>query len=310
MSQPAALVGYLSEAYGASLTAFGEPRRLPRSSAWVLTRPIEGTPLLHARVGYRRTHCLDWDGLAEDLSDMGGVVSVVGVSDPFMRATAEQFSRAFPDHLEQYKDHFVVHTVLHRSLPQGHRYRLRQASRSVTVELESQPVQRLDDWMTLVRVLADRHGMSGPEAESRSYYHDQLIAPGAVAFLAMQGRECVAMTVWYVMGSAAYYHLAASTRAGYDVSATYALVAEAISWLAGSRIEWIDLGSNAGPFGQSDGLADFKRGWSTGTQGTLLGGRIVDKISYRDLVEASRSEETLTFPSYLSRPVVGRNPWT
>jgi hypothetical protein len=126
----------------------------------------------------------------------------------------------------------------------------------------------------------------------------QLRVPGIVAFRAVTGATTVGMTLWYVHGDVGYYHLAAFDEVGYRTGASYALMSASMEQLA-DEISWLDLGGAAGLYPDaSDGLARFKRGWSTGTRIAYLCAAILDGRRYDELVNATGRSGSSYFPAY------------
>ena len=60
----------------------------------------------------------------------------------------------------------------------------------------------------------------------------------------------------------------------------------------------VDLGGGAEGHDPVDGLARFKRGWSTGTRTAWLGGRVLDRPAYAELCATTAG--TPFFPAYRS----------
>jgi hypothetical protein len=80
--------------------------------------------------------------------------------------------------------------------------------------------------------------------------------------------------------------------------ASYGLYAAAIDWFA-SRVQWLSLGGTAGTDGNAgDGLAFFKRGWSTGTRPVYVCGRVFDRAAYADLAAGRPAGGVTYFPAY------------
>ena len=192
--------------------------------------------------------CADWSGLASDLDELeGAAVSVVVVADPMSGVGEPELRRAFPDHLVQFKRHHVRDLDQPVELPVHHRRHIRRASDAVEVEVCAEPVRYLDDWVSLYARLVERHGLTGMPAFSRAAFRRQLELPGMVAVRAERDGETVGMALWLEDAPNAYYHLAAYSPAGYEVSASYALFAAAFDRLRELGVRRVDLGGAAGP---------------------------------------------------------------
>ncbi len=81
-----------------------------------------------------------------------------------------------------------------------------------------------------------------------------------------------------------YYHLGASRPEGKQAKASFALFDLALRDAASEGLTLASLGGAAGiDDDPSDGLAFFKRGWSTHSVVARLGGRVVDRDAYDSL---------------------------
>ena len=179
-----------------------------------------------------------------------------------------------------------------------HRYYARWAQRhGVSVERCDDPPALLDEWLALYGHLAVRHPIDGIRRFSPKAFREQLAVPGLVAFRAMLGSETVAIQLWYRHQGRAYSHLQATSPAGYEIRAAYALYAYGLECLA-AECDAAALGAAAGdPQRGEDGLIAFKRGWASGTLPVHLCGRVVDTAAYTELAERT-SPGTSYFPAY------------
>jgi Acetyltransferase (GNAT) domain len=290
--------GYLHPAYAGSLSEFGTPEVLPRSQGWLLTRAIPNSDLRDALAGYRHLCCADWSALGHDLDEVTGLVSITAVTDPLADVELSYLSRCFPDLARQYKDNFVI-DLLRPATSRHHREEIRKALRVVETAVDMRPIEYLDDWEELYDGLRRQLGLTGLPAFSRASFEKQLGVPGCVTFRALAEGRCVSMSVWYVMDEAAHYHLAASNRLGYSVSASYALVQAAIETFATMGLRWLNLGAGPRADGQGpDGLVHFKRGWATGVRPSYLCGRVYDGEAYETLARATLPARADYFPAY------------
>jgi hypothetical protein len=284
--------GYADAGYAASLSEFGEPRRLALSGGWLLERPVpDGSA--HDLLGpYPLFSCPDWTGLPADVAELEGTaVSVVLVADPLAGVGEGELRRAFPDHVIPFKRHHVRDLEGALRLPEHHRRHIRRASSAVEVEVCARPLDYLEDWTRLYAGLAKRHGLTGMRAFSRTAFRRQLELPGMVAVRAERDGHTVGMALWLEDSPNAYYHLAAYSPAGYEVSASYALFAAAFDHLRELGVCVVELGGGAG----ADGLTRFKRGWATGERLAYLCGRVLDRAAYDRLTRAGAAE---WFPAY------------
>jgi hypothetical protein len=65
------------------------------------------------------------------------------------------------------------------------------------------------------------------------------------------------------------------------------------------RLSWLNLGGGRGVrVAETDGLACFKQGWSTGSRTAYLCGAVLDGDVYRGLVQAKHRTPSIYFPAY------------
>jgi hypothetical protein len=286
---------YSAPGYAASLSEFGLPRALPRSGGWLLEREIAGGAGHDLMGPYPLFSCADWDGLPEDLHSLGGAVSVVLVADPLAGLGESELRRAFPDRVVPFKRHHVCDLSAPAKLPEHHRRHLRRSAAALEVEVCADPLEHLDDWVRLYAGLAERHGLAGVRAFSREAFRCQLALPGAVAVRAERDGATVGMAIWLEDAPNAWYHLAAYSPEGYEVSASYSLFAVALDHLRELGVHRVDLGGAAGAADADDGLTRFKRGWATHQRTAHLCGRVLDREAYERLAGDAASD---WFPAY------------
>ena len=302
MSAPAAeRAGYLHPSYAASLEEFGTPRPLPACGGFVLERPIEGTPHRDAMSCYPLFAAADWRRLPEDVEALGkDLVSLAVVTDPFAACDETLLRSAFPDRVTPFKRHFVADLArpFREFVSRHHRYYAARALEQVRVERCAEPSARLEEWTALYAHLARRHGLDGIKAFSRAAFAAQMRVPGLVMLRAAAGEDTVAAHLWYVQGDVAYSHLAAAGERGYDLMAAYALYWFALETFTG-QVRWIHFGAAAG-LGDDprDGLARFKRGWSTETRPAYFCGRVFRPDLYREILERRGLADGAYFPAY------------
>jgi hypothetical protein len=294
--------GYTHPQYAESLREFGIPRELPRCRGWILGRPIPGSPYRDAMGCYPLFSCQDWSKLHLDLDEIADddLVSLTVVADPFGDYDETHLQRCFQDLVRPFKEHFVVdlRRPVSEFVSKHHRYYARWALKKVVVETCSDPAQFLDEWVKLYANLIKRHRLMGIKAFSRMAFARQLSIPGLIIFRALSQGSTVGAHLWYVQGEVAYSHLAAFSPLGYELMVSYATYWSAIEYFAG-RVRWLQLGAGAGVKRScTDGLARFKRGWSTGTRTAYLCGRIFNPKRYSEIVTARGISETDYFPAY------------
>lgn len=294
------LTGYAHPAYAASLSEVGQPRRLPRSGGWILERPIADTGWRDAVGAYPFFSCQDWAALAADLEELQGeLVSLAAVPIAFGDYSEELLKGCFGDVCRPFKEHFVVDLSQEPRdfVSSHHRRNVRKALKGVTTHVCEDPAAWLGEWTTLYANLANRHQISGTADFSLASFRYQMEVPGLVVLRAEHEGELIGMILWYVQDSVAYYHLAAYSDAGYRLRASFGLFWASIEHFKG-KVDWLGLGSNAGAANDADdGLARFKRGWSTGMKTVYLCGRVLDRERYRVLCGSDAPNGDF-FPAY------------
>jgi hypothetical protein len=298
----AAVTGYLHPDYARSVAPDERTVALPRCGGWLVERSSPDGRHADLSWPYPIFSCRDWRALEGDLDALDRrFVTVTILTDPFGEYDETTLSRCFPDMCRRYKDHFVVDLRSSPSEPanSNHRRNARRALADLEIERAMDPARLLDDWVALYRCLVERHGITGVQRFSRSAFAIQLTVPGIVAFTARLDGEIAGMILFYVQGDRVYYHLGAYSDAGYEHRASFGLFHEAINALRDDGLAWLSLGAGAGsdPEG-SDGLTRFKRGWSTGTRSTWIGGRVLDAEAYRLLESTAPAEAP---PDYFPR---------
>jgi len=295
--------GYSHPDYAASLTEFGRLRALPRSSGWLLERPIIHTPYRDAMGCYPLFACSDWSKLNLDLEELNNdLVSVAIVADPFGDHDEVQLRKCFPTIVSPFKEHMVTdlsHSPESFVGPQ-HRHKARKALEHLEIERCEEPTQFVNEWIKLYANLIQRHGIRGLATFSASSFRAQLAVPGISMFRAMLRNETVGMILWYTDREVAYYHLGAYSEQGYKLEASFGLFWRALEYFSTEKVKWLNLGAGAGLSSKdgSDGLTRFKRGWATGTRTVYFCGRIFDQLKYAEAMRSRNITATDYFPAY------------
>ncbi|MDP2834905.1 MAG: GNAT family N-acetyltransferase [Pseudomonadota bacterium] len=290
---------YQSEAYARALH-HGETANFPYAQSGWIRRPIPGSTLFDGMGTYPLMCCGDWSRLGDDLAALeGGIVSFAAVIDPLGDYDEAVLRAAFPDLLFPYKQHYTVDLTrpLAETVSKHHKYYARRALREFRVELSETPTDHAESWVSLYSELMERNQITGAAAFSPASLKAQLGVPGIQVYCAYEGETIVGIQLWVVQGSAAYYHLSASSQRGYERSVAYALVWKALENLQASGVTLANLGGGAGVNTGSAGLTEFKSGWSDGQRTAWFGGRILDRERY-PLLSASTPSNTPFFPLY------------
>jgi Acetyltransferase (GNAT) domain len=292
--------GYADRQYAYALSEFGTPRELPHCGGWVLERSIDGVGSRDAMGCYPLFSCSDWSRLHTDVNMLAGdLVTLSLVTDPFGSYDQEYLQTCF-DSVVPFKQHFIydLSQPPDHAVRSHHRYYARRALDTISVEVCTNPLAFLDDWTRLYRMLSDRHQLKDIKAFSTESFAKQLTTPGIVALRAVSQDAVVGGHLWYMQGDVAYSHLTAFSPRGYELMTSYALYWFALQYFAG-LVRWLNLGAGAGLMANSlDGLAQFKRGWSTGTRLAYFCGRIFDHSRYDQIVARTGAPATRYFPAY------------
>ena len=296
------LTGYAHPTYVDSLAEFGVPRELSQCKGWILQRKVPGFPYHDGMGSYPLFACQNWSRLYADLENIGNrLVSLALVADPFGEYDVAYLRHCF-DNVNLFKKHFVTHLVypVKDIVSAHHRRYARKALRELLVEEYPEPTQLIDEWATLYAALIKRHTIAGIRAFSRESFAKQMSVPGIVAFRAVYRGVTIGAHLWYVQGRVGYSHLEAVSSIGYRKWAAFALYWFALNWFHQHRaVRWLNLGAGAGIGSKgTDGLSQFKQGWSTGTRPAYFCGRIFDHERYREIVEAKGVSVTDYFPAY------------
>lgn len=294
--------GYAGAAYPLALDGIGRPMPLGRSGGWCLIREIVGTPWHDACGPYPFMTCDDWSALPDDIRSLeGAAISVVFVTDPLADVPADRIAAACPDLCRRYKDHHVVDLGAGHptSWSPHHRRNVRHGLRSTAVEIAVRPADWVAEWISLYDLLIARHAIDGPARFSDDSFRAQFAVRGLLAARGVVGGETVGMTLWFVMGDRAYYHLGAATPRGYECRAMYAMFATVIDELVGRGVRRVCLGAGAGPLVASQGLERFKRGWANRVAPATICGRVLDRAAYAAACRAvGGPHDAAFFPAY------------
>jgi hypothetical protein len=287
--------------YAESFAKFGSPLKLEKSNAWIIKRAVLGTGKFDAMGCYPIFSCLDWAGLAHDLKVIAPeIISLSLVTDPFGEYTPEYLADHF-DIARPYKEHFVVNLQQDAKIFVS-RHHQRNAKRALlTTKVDvcvDEPVKFLDEWSRLYKLLVERHNIQGIAEFSRDAFSKQLKTPGMVLFRATIDGKIAGMSLWYIQGKVAYYHLAAYNALGYEKKVSFGIFWKVIEYFADMNIDWLSLGAGAGLKHEENGLTRFKKGWATGTRTAFFCGKIFDAEKYEELTSNMGVRGSDYFPAY------------
>jgi hypothetical protein len=293
--------GYLHQRYAESLSEFGTPLALHQCGGWLLSRQIPQTDSRDAMGCYPLFACEHWSQLKADLDQVADdLISVSLVTDPFGDFDTDYLRECFPDVVKPFKQHFVIdlERPLESFVHPHHLRNARKALQRVEVEPCLEPLEFLDDWVSLYQTLIERHDITGMTAFSRNSFAGQLSVPGITAFRAVENGVTAGMLLWYEQGDRAYYHLGAYSERGYEAGASFALFDYALRHFCLRQFKWLNLGAGAGSNNTNSGLTRFKQGWSNNVRTAYFCGRIFSRHKYQQLVERTNTSATEYFPAY------------
>ena len=294
------MTGYLHPGYAESLAEFGTPCPLTRCGGHLLVRKIPNTDWQDAMGCYPLFCCRNWTRLREDLEELRNrLVSVTLVTDPFGNYDEPLLRKTF-DTVIPFKEHFVADLgrPLEEFTSARHRKCGRKALRNITVEVCLNPTAHLEEWARLYSHLMERHHVTGLRCFSREALARQLAVPGMVMFRATEGNEPLSLDLWYVQGEVAQGHLVGTSPRGYELQVSYGLKLYILQYFTG-KVRWLNLGAGAGIDSlASNGLTEFKRGWTSETRQVYLCGLTLDATRYEQITRARGALQTEYFPAY------------
>jgi hypothetical protein len=299
-SESPTAIGYLHQSYAESFAELGTPWELRHARGWVLRRPTPLGKYYDAMGCYPLLCCGDWQRLGDDLRELqNAVISFSFVADPFGNHTPELF-RSLCEVVQPYKQHYVADLALPLEAYTSARHRKfgRRALQRIRVEVCGDPATHLEEWIRLYGYLVERHHISGMRRFSPEALRQQLSVPGLVMFRASEGGEPLGLDLWYVQGDVAQAHLAGTSPRGYELHVSYGLKLFILQYFTG-KVRWLNFGGTSGvDVDPHDGLAVFKRGWSSETRTAFFCGKILNPAVYGELARANQGHHSNFFPAY------------
>jgi hypothetical protein len=289
-------------AYAHSLSHWGKPLPVPEWGGGILARPIPGGGM--DGFGTYPIAILapdaDLKGGLERLRDLGLVAATL-VLDDFHRPSLENLNIAFSQ-TTPFKSHAIRRLDAPFAYSKHHRYEVRRALASVSVG-PLNLAYHIKDWMGLYGILSQRHGLGGVHNFPASHFEALAPLEGVTTIGAWLDDVLVSAHIWVSDGTDVHSHLAATSPAGYQVGASYAVYDASVSHFHGARL--LNLGGSAGSGDDPlDGLARFKRGFANDTASAYICGAILDPDQYQHLTEACGvAADSYYFPAYRAQRV-------
>ena len=267
------ITGYQSKKYANSLEEFGEIKTLPYSQAFVIknNEKLESLySLFCPRFFNSSTLCNDIAILQTDKR----VKALHLYTDPLLNINLINLNEIF-DEVVIDKECYIIN--FNEPLVFSHNSwdNVRNFARSgYSVEQRTlNPINRYDYanlFYDLYKKLIKRNSITGIACFSESSFRKQLEVPGLVIFEVKDKRSGlpVAIRSFYIHDNKAYYHLAAQSHKAYGISASHAIVYEAIMHFKQLGLDHLVLGG-AIKGSSKTGLASFKAGWANETKNSL-----------------------------------------
>ncbi|MFZ5964885.1 GNAT family N-acetyltransferase [Thalassococcus sp. BH17M4-6] len=280
------MTGYLSPAFGQSYAEFGTSLVLPRSGLQLLRRPLGADSFDYMGL-YPYAMCADWSALAADLPDLAqpGAVSVTFVGDPFAAAEVQEATGDWAL-CRPFKTHYVtdLRTDWRRARPKEMRRIARRALEAHEMQIVADPVPLTDALWALYQTTVARHDVRGIQALSRDVVAQQLAVPGGLLMAAHDATGLAGAMLTFCHGATANLHLMFLDPRAHRQNTSYALIHATLEELEARGLHHANLGGAAGHDDAArDGLARFKKGWTTDTRSALICGKVLDAARYRDL---------------------------
>lgn len=271
-------------------------------TVYFLDRAVPGTSYHDLQGVYPFVVTVRPDRLVEAFSCLQNstAVSAVFVSDPYneedIRALAGDL-----DYCRPFKTHYAsdLATPWAHHVKKNARYETRLAQRSHVINIFQATAAYADRFWDFYQSLIARHNITGLQRLSLDIIRAQLRVSGATIIEASDEIGPCAASVWYECGERVYLHLHAQDERAYRARTSYALYAAAHEYFSQLGYRWLMLGAGAGVHDDpNDGLARYKRMWSTATFKSYVCGRILDFGAYETLAESRGSVAGPYFPIY------------
>ncbi|MEM4380264.1 MAG: GNAT family N-acetyltransferase [Thermoplasmatales archaeon] len=286
--------------YASCFKEYSDPVYLERSRVFCLKLTNPYTPFFDLSYCYPFLPIKSLNGLIEDLKNVHGAYQCFyGVLSPWIQIVEEKEIAEF-ELFFQYKDHFFtdLNQELWSTLPNTHKRLIKKSEKKVSVNL-AYPNNVLDDWVQLYKNLIRRHQITGLTAFSDQTLRSFLLIPGAFVYAAYLDNQICGIAIFYPHDHLVYYHLAAYSDQGYQVSASYAIFWKAIRDFKQLGFRALHLGGVPGVYASESGLQRFKKGWATGCVRSFFCGKVLNKEQFELTRQMSGSASvTDYFPPY------------
>jgi hypothetical protein len=303
LTETSVRLGYRHPEYAQSFKNEGHPRLLEYSQGWIVERqaPFNGR-YIDAMGLYPLFSCKAWNSLPLDLELLreSDLVNLVLVTDPLLNDSERRLFTQF-EVVRPFKTHYLAE-LKHspeQTVSKHHAYYARKAAKEIDVEVVENPLSFLDEWQALYAQLIARYKITDMRTFSKDSFAKLLGMPDVFLYRALRKNRLVGSQIVLLQDDVAFAHLAAFTDEGYKLSASYILDWYALEHLRGkARIVNWGGGSSLTNI-KKDGLAQYKRGWSTQQRTSYILGTVFDQTAYAKLCKEACSNKIATyFPVY------------
>ncbi|MFO0891952.1 MAG: hypothetical protein U0790_22810 [Isosphaeraceae bacterium] len=196
-----------------------------------------------------------------------GIASVTILTDPVWCPPLDSLQSTFAV-CRPLKPAYIMDRSIGSTIRKRHRNRINNANRLCRVH-QVGFAEYIDEWWNIYSRLVDRKDIAETQRVPRESWETIAELPGLVSFAAFEGGTLLAISLWIRYRDAAGGHFTACTDRGYEILASYACYARALSYFHDCRL--INFGGRTGVVeSETDGLAEFKRGFANVTRTSYL----------------------------------------
>ncbi|MCS6893084.1 MAG: GNAT family N-acetyltransferase [Deltaproteobacteria bacterium] len=282
-------MSYGSFEYAKCFDQLGEVVSLENSGVHCLKLSNHYTPHLDLSYCYPFIYIFNLSGLIEDLKKQINYQCFYGVLNPWI-TVIEEHEIQFFDVFIEYKDHYYCdlgQPDIWSRISVSHRRLIKKALKKIDVKI-SDPESVRDAWPDLYNNLIRRKNISGFTCFSKNILQKFLYVPGAKIFSAYRDQNLIGLVIFYISDPYVFYHLAAYSDEGYELSASYGIFWEAIQYFRLHGLRLFHLGG-APDGGVGLGLLQFKKGFASGVRKAYFVGKVLDQDQFRQTLIASES---------------------
>jgi len=295
--------GYFNKKYAQAVVQKPDIIYFPKSEGFLIQRAIKESNFIDLINCYPLFCCNHWEHICTEISLLpDNIVSTCLIIDPFADLPLKKLANYF-DIFKLFKPHYVVNFNKNRQPSKHHRQEIKRAyAKNIVITHCQEPLDFLDVWYQLYLNLIKKHQITENKIFSKSLFFNQFEILGFYAFRATINDLTIAMSLWYVSKSFAYYHQNANSSMGYKTGASYALMDYSLNFFEKIGVTKALLGSSAGlKYSKNDGLSKFKSGWVNEILSSYIAGKINNPEMYEKLLKQAITKKPHNFfPAYRS----------